>query len=32
MLDGDGLPEDFSPYPDYEVEPPHFLDDEEPKG
>jgi hypothetical protein len=32
MLDGDGLPEDFSPYPDYEVETPHFLDDEEPKG
>lgn len=26
------LPEDFSPYPDYEVEEPHFLDDEQPKG
>lgn len=32
MIDGEGLPEDFSPYPDYEVEKPHFLDDEEPEG
>lgn len=30
MLDGGGLPKDFSPYPDYEVETPHFLDDTEP--
>lgn len=27
-----GLTEDFNPYPNYEVEEPHFLDDKEPKG
>lgn len=32
LIDGEGLPGDFSPYPDYEVETPHFLDDEEPEG
>jgi hypothetical protein len=32
LIDGEGLPEDFNPYPDYEVEDGHFLGDEEPEG
>lgn len=32
MIDGDGLPDDFNPYDEYEVEEPTFLDDGEPKG
>jgi len=32
LIDEGGLPEDFSPYPDYEVEDAKFLGDEQPKG
>ena len=32
LIDNGGLGEDFNPYEDYQVEEPHFIDDEEPKG